>query len=669
MKRFGLAVVVLLIGCSPGNGSSAIALKVRLDADLASTHTKVIAKGGALTLETICMPIAGEESLDVAVGRGEFPFEIELSARGYADAACSQLTVPDELAKPVRATFATGRVVAAELVLRVERPATELNCGDGLDDDGDGRADCADSDCDGASCRTENACIEGMTCQGGQCLGGAQVTCNTPPSVCFQTGGVCVVSDGCHYPANPGVDCDDSDPCTQQDRCGIDGACSGAPKVCNTPPSAQCRQAIGACVADGGCEYAVVPDADCTDFNTCTVNDRCAADGECVGAQVSCPPRSCGTSSRCDADGGCVYDAFDAGTACDDGGVCNGSAACIPPFPFVPTNITPEQLPTPSTGRSVFDCGVTELDTGTTGAPTVVNACPSLPPLSHASITQGGLDTLVLAFEDLEVAAGSTLRLIGPRPVMLVSMKDITVFGTIRVHAGAQACAGNGAGGNGSGNDFGWQSGGGGGGFGSAGARGGHAGSTQTGTGGVINASPSLRGGCPGGRGGNNSDAPAPGGGALQLIARGTLFLSGGSITAPGRGGRGGGLIQAGGGGGSGGALLLEATRVVATNGALSCNGGGGGQQTTNRDGADGNASATPAAGGFDGLSAGRGGDGAAGTVDATSGGDASALNFGGGGGGGVGRIHINVASDCDLGPAVIISPQATSNRPDAGCP
>ena len=59
MKRFGLAAVVLLIGCSPGNGSSAIALKVRLDADLASTHTKVIAKGGALTLETICMPIAG----------------------------------------------------------------------------------------------------------------------------------------------------------------------------------------------------------------------------------------------------------------------------------------------------------------------------------------------------------------------------------------------------------------------------------------------------------------------------------------------------------------------------------------------------------------------------------------------------------------------------------
>ncbi len=667
MKRFGLAVVVLLIGCSPGNGSSAIALKVRLDADLASTHTKVIAKGGALTLETICMPIAGEESLDVAVGRGEFPFEIELSARGYADAACTQLTVPDELAMPVRATFATGRVVAAELVLRVERPATELNCGDGLDDDGDGREDCADSDCDGASCRTENACIEGMTCQGGQCLGGAQVTCNTPPSVCFQTGGVCVVSDGCHYPANPGVDCDDSDPCTQQDRCGIDGACSGAPKVCNTPPSAQCRQAIGACVADGGCEYAVVPDADCTDFNTCTVNDRCAADGECVGSQVSCPPRSCATSSRCDADGGCVYDAFDAGTACDDGGVCNGSAACIPPFPFVPTNITPEQIPTPSTGRSVFDCGVTEIDTGTSGAPTMVNGCASLPPLSHASIEQGGIATLVLAFDDLEIATGSTLRLIGARPVILVSMKDITVFGTIRARSGAQDCGAVGAGGTGGGGTF-SQSGGGGGGFGSAGATGGTAVGAPVGSGGGVNGGVALRGGCPGGRGGNNSDGRAPGGGAVQLIARNTVFLSGGVITAPGSGGRGGTAFQAGNGGGSGGDIKIEAVRVVATTGALASNGGGGGQQTYDGNGADGRDDATPAAGA--GLIAfGGGGDGAAGATAATAGGDEGVGVYGGGGGGGVGRIHINVASDCDFGPGVIISPQATSNRPDAGCP
>jgi hypothetical protein len=70
------------------------------------------------------------------------------------------------------------------------------------------------------------------------------------------------------------------------------------------------------------------------------------------------------------------------------------------------------------------------------------------------------------------------------------------------------------------------------------------------------------------------------------------------------------------------------------------------------------------AKGGTDSILGGAGGDGAAGTTAAQSG-DAS----GGGGGGGVGRIRINVTMGCNIGPQVAISPPATSNKPDAGCP
>ncbi|MEW5740574.1 MAG: hypothetical protein AB1938_16720, partial [Myxococcota bacterium] len=67
-------------------------------------------------------------------------------------------------------------------------------------------------------------------------------------------------------------------------------------------------------------------------------------------------------------------------------------------------------------------------------------------------------------------------------------------------------------------------------------------------------------------------------------------------------------------------------------------------------------------------IAGGTGGDGAAGTTGATAGG-AGTLAAGGGGGGGAGRVRINVALGCSLGPQTVVSPPATSNKPDAGCP
>ncbi len=671
MKRWGWLCAVLA-GCSSGD-DAAIALSVRIESGVKSTHVKVSAKGGATTKQTMCMAIDGQTFLDVAVKQGSFPREVEFSAEGFSDAACTQATMPAERAAPTTRAFEPGKIVTASLALRPEGAASETVCNDGIDDDGDGQIDCADADCEASPCVSGNRCVEGQTCQGGTCQGGAQVTCDAPPSTCFTNAGLCVVDVGCRYMPNSGGSCDDSNPCTEGDRCSITGECGGTQRVCNTPPvGAQCIKAVGACVADGGCEYATDVNGACNDANFCTVGDACDVNGACVGTPVLCPPKSCGTSTNCDADGGCLYAPFSPGTACDDGGVCNGAASCIPSFSFVPSNVNLSELPTPPSGKVTFNCGTTEIDTEASGAPSITGACPGHPPLGHASIVQGGVPTLVLAFEDLEIAGGATLRFVGERPVIIVSFKDITVLGTVNVHAGAQACAGTGAGDNGGGGDFGWQSGGGGGGFGSVGGEGGTTAGGPVGNGGSASGLTALRGGCPGGRGGNSNKPLAAGGGALQLVARNVISIAG-TINAPGQGGRGGGLVQAGNGGGSGGAIVLEASQLVASAGALTANGGGGGQQTTENNGQPGRPDASPARGGIGtgigAITVGAGGDGATASAVAKPGDDATALNFGGGGGGGVGHVRINVVTGCNIGPPVIISPAATSNRPDAGCP
>lgn len=184
----------------------------------------------------------------------------------------------------------------------------------------------------------------------------------------------------------------------------------------------------------------------------------------------------------------------------------------------------------------------------------------------------------------------------------------------------------------------------GGGGFGSPGGRGGFAtisaGTADGGLGGVVTGNATLvplRGGC-------GTDI---GGGAIQLVSRTRIVISG-AVAANGAGG------LAGAGGGSGGGILLEAPAVeLEKSGKVLANGGGGGgggfcfpdspPQTSGRAG---ELAATPASGGLpcNGIAA--GGLGGAGNADGTNGDPdirtTSSIAWGGGGGGGVGRIRIN---------------------------
>jgi hypothetical protein len=128
-----------------------------------------------------------------------------------------------------------------------------------------------------------------------------------------------------------------------------------------------------------------------------------------------------------------------------------------------------------------------------------------------------------------------------------------------------------------------------------------------------LSAPPStLRGGCPGGRGGTRPvaggipGAGGRGGGAVALIA-GEMIQLDGSINASGAGGIGGGkgasgaLRSGAGGGGSGGMIVLDAPTIArGANGSLFANGGGGGQggagPSRPSPGEDGRISTAPAA-------------------------------------------------------------------------
>ena len=351
-----------------------------------------------------------------------------------------------------------------------------------------------------------------------------------------------------------------------------------------------------------------------------------------------------------------------------------------PPFPYTPSNFDPEMLQ--PAGSIKLDCGMSGFDSQ---ALIFRNWCGEFEP---TPVVDSGV--VILAMDDLEIASGSSLVLLGDRPVILAVFGSATISGDLDASGkGSESGPGgaiagectNGTGGNGmTANDTG--GGGGGGGFGARGSFGGF--SYQTGPRGTAGSPVGnetltpLRGGCSGGQGGLadgfNGGLGGGGGGAIQISAASLLQVSG-RVIAAGGGGRQVEHHAGGGGGGSGGGILLEGDVVqVVSTALLWANGGGGGeggannQTDRNDDGEDGHPDANPPGDGGSGES-GTGGDGGDGgdaqdpSTDGQSGG--STYGGGGGGGGAVGRIRINAASSCTIEGTSTLSPTPTRN---AGC-
>jgi hypothetical protein len=358
-------------------------------------------------------------------------------------------------------------------------------------------------------------------------------------------------------------------------------------------------------------------------------------------------------------------------------------------WPFAPEHFDPCAIsPLPLPSLVLDDDGVYVYDTDTNELIDPVGATTFLGP--STSLEDG--DVRALWVNSLEIETGSTLRVKGRRPLMIISTGAIRVRGIIDVSsalgadevtydpgAGADPpsdeCSSSSGQVGGDCDEGG--GGGGGGGFGGAGAEGGRGAGGRTcdvpggiagGAGGDAVSPPStIHGGCKGARGGSGDidmlyGVGGFGGGAVHLVSKSRIEIEG-EIRAGGAGGAGAENNKSGGGGGgSGGFIGLEALDIDIDPGAiLSANGGAGGGGCNNgqaQPGQNGLSSDLPTNGGAGQSSGGAGGDGGA-RIERDGRPGVAGDRGGGGGGGGAGFIVTYQANPAVDGDAVI-SPALT---------
>ncbi|MBM4343315.1 MAG: putative metal-binding motif-containing protein [Deltaproteobacteria bacterium] len=225
----------------------------------------------------------------------------------------------------------------------------------------------------GGPCEDGDACTKGDYCAGGQCQAGTYGcgecsatsdcaakedgnlcngtlfcekithTCQVDPgtvilcpppigngaecvkSQCDAKSGKCAIA-----PTNDGGDCNDGNGCTSGDACK-QGSCLGKYGAAACDDNNPCTQDV--CDANKGCTSSPLDGVSCSDGNSCTVSDACAA-GLCKpGATLPCDDANPCTSDGCDPKAGCVHNnntlPCDDGNVCTDGDVCK-SAVCTP---------------------------------------------------------------------------------------------------------------------------------------------------------------------------------------------------------------------------------------------------------------------------------------------------------------------------------------------------
>jgi hypothetical protein len=472
---------------------------------------------------------------------------------------------------------------------------------------------------------------------------------------------------------------------------GVDAGCN--PSAClNAPGSCEGLPATG-CAGDGGCRFTITPMAACGDAGACNASGACVP--ACSVRPLNAPCDDgllCTTASACTSMMTCVGTACPGAPQCqelvtplttcsasdplacattpspdDESCTTQPSSRCLagqcqPWLPFQPRNFDGgiTSVTYPATAWTLGDGGVCDTVISTSGpAATVLDGGCGSPAITSTVDAAGNS---VITMTGLDVATNARLHFVGTRPVQLLVLGDATVRGLVSVSptvAGLQPAGANASGCSTAQNGDAADEGGGGGGFGGAGEVGGNSG----GAGGLPNSSTDLplRGGCPGGNGFRNSgnSAGGVGGGALQMIVRGVLVVSGTIAAAGGGGSPGTSDGEGGGGGGSGGTVILEASAVNLNGGFVTANGGGGGEGgdtgSTSQRGSDGLlSSASRAPGG----SSSNGGNGGSGGSDADPGGQVGASGTssrgGGGGGGGAGVIFVGARMTCVRGSGVL---------------
>ncbi len=177
---------------------------------------------------------------------------------------------------------------------------------------------------DGKPCDADGSvCTGADACKGGNCTAGAAIDCDDS-NPC--TDDLCDSKAGCKAVNTIGA-CEDGDLCTKGDTCAT-GICVSGPKLAcdddNDCTLDGCDKAKGSCVHDGKPYDGDPCDAD---KSVCTKADSCAA-GTCVpGKALVCDDQDSCTTDSCDAQSGCKY--LDNTNPCDaDGNPCTVGDAC-----------------------------------------------------------------------------------------------------------------------------------------------------------------------------------------------------------------------------------------------------------------------------------------------------------------------------------------------------
>ncbi|MBX7099331.1 MAG: hypothetical protein K1X89_16580 [Myxococcaceae bacterium] len=247
--------------------------------------------------------------------------------------------------------------------------ATGEICGNSVDDDGDGKTDCLDTECFGnaaccvdlctdgtaicdvggvkqcqldtaSGCRAFAAaqtCSGGLLCSGGQCVSTCSNQCTLGAKQCASTGAVveCVTL---------GSGCTDWQ---VKASCPAGQACSGGACVPAASCSNQCTKGATRCTAGGQQQTCVTLMSGCTDWSypaACATSGQvcdpagttCAAPQKCTTGAVRCASGSAAVES-CDSSGvwrltqscsqACVQGACTTSTTCTAGALrCNGTS-------------------------------------------------------------------------------------------------------------------------------------------------------------------------------------------------------------------------------------------------------------------------------------------------------------------------------------------------------
>jgi hypothetical protein len=126
-----------------------------------------------------------------------------------------------------------------------------------------------------------------------------------------QVSSECTIQVTCAVGCATDADCDDGDPCTDEECTGDCGDCVSTPVEC--PDGVMCL--------DGVC--LVCTDESCDDGNACNGIETCERGLCAVGEPLDCDDSLDCTDDACDADVGCTHT-----STCADGVFCTSDGCC-----------------------------------------------------------------------------------------------------------------------------------------------------------------------------------------------------------------------------------------------------------------------------------------------------------------------------------------------------